>query len=203
MPLSIKDLFSYFKINDYKQISWGHHFNENKSGIYIVSTGNKIEANIDALAYPNFNEETITRWIQKCPKLTIDGRSPTPLLLRKRLTEFWLPDENILYIGKADKRKSGHGLSSRINEFYNPDIGKTRHSGGHWVKTLNNLSKTSIYYFHCPDPKGQEEKMLEFFMQNVSEATLRILRDQDLPLPFANLQFKPGKIKKHGLKFQR
>ena len=44
-----------------------------------------------------------------------------------------------------------------------------------------------------------EEGMLRFFCNNVLDATRSILRDKELPLPFANLQLRRGQVKNHGL----
>ena len=48
-----------------------------------------------------------------------------------------------------------------------------------------------------------ETDMLSRFMDAVSSKTLSKLKDKDLPLPFANIGFTPGRNKMHGMKKQR
>lgn len=203
MPTTVQQIFKQFNIPHFARVQWGQRFIDNNQGIYIVSTSNQEDQNLGITPTPNFANRVFTEWLTNCPQLTVDRTRPTIAALQNRLAEFWLPDENILYIGKADKRKNDEGLSCRICEFYNPRMGNNSHSGGLWIRTLSNLSNTTVYYCYCNNPKGLEEQMLEYFMSNVSDSTLAQLRDQNLPLPFANLQLRPGRYKNHGLQNQR
>src|SRR5438270_8970247 len=119
MPTIIKGLLDHFKISEFGKIRWGEMFNDDNEGVYIVSTSHEEDKNQGIRKLPVFNDIVLEQWIIKCPSLTIDNDLPTLQSLKKRLFEFWLPDENILYIGKAEKRSSGKGLSNRIKEFYN------------------------------------------------------------------------------------
>ena len=122
--------------------------------------------------------------------------------VKNRLAEFWLPDESILYIGKASTRKNGSGISKRIREYFSTTIGDGGpHSGGQWVKSLANLNTLTVYYGVCDDPNEIEVQMLQFFMCNVSKTTLEGLYDKRLPIPFANI--KVTRNKSHGFKNQR
>jgi hypothetical protein len=203
MPTTVRQLFSHFNIDNFSRVQWGQRFDDNNKGIYVVSTSRLEDQHLGLTPTPLFNEPKFSEWLSNCPRLTIDGNRPTIEQLKNRLAEFWLPDENILYIGKADKRKNDDGLSCRIGEFYNPRMGNNAHSGGLWIRTLSNLHATTIYYCYSDNPKGLEEDMLEYFMNNVSDITLSQLRDRDLPLPFANLQLRSRICKNHGLENQR
>lgn len=203
MPTTVHQLFEQFNIDHFSRVQWGRRFVDNSKGIYIVSTSNQADQNLGTTPSPQFNDRAFTEWLNNCPRLTIDGIKPTIQILKNRLAEFWLPDENILYIGKADKRKNDDGLSSRVCEFYNPRMGKNAHSGGLWIRTLSMLHQATVYYCYCEHPLGLEEQMLEYFMTNVSTITLSRVRDKSLPLPFANRQLRPGRYKKHGLKNQQ
>jgi hypothetical protein len=118
------------------------------------------------------------------------------------LSKFWLPDESILYIGKAPKRSNGTGISKRVSEYYSTPIGKgSPHSGVQWLKVLKNIDAFTVYYGVCESPALIEYEMLNFFMNNVSTSTRLKLWDKNFPLPFANIRNKGDK--KHGLKNQR
>jgi hypothetical protein len=203
MPTTIQQLFTRFNIQNYSSKAWGERFVDHHEGVYIVSTSNSVSENLGTTPVPIFNDRSFREWLVNCPELTVDNVRPTIEVLKCRLSEFWLPDECILYIGKANKRKGDKGLSCRICEFYNPRMGNNSHSGGLWIRTLANLHNTRIYYCYSDKAKELEKDMLAYFMQNVSNSTLAQLRDPKLPLPFANLRFRPKVDKNHGIANQR
>ena len=111
---------------------------------------------------------------------------PTVKTLKKRLSEFWLPEENILYIGQTES-----SLSKRIGDYYRTELGaRAPHSGGQWLKTLADLGSLSVYYVSVQNPKDKETALLKYFFEQAGK------------LPFANLKGPTGK-KQHGLKYQR
>jgi len=197
MPTTINKIFENAGIKKINRIPWGNSFTDNNQGVYVVALNEEIIT-------PDFDGVIIKSWIAKLPYFQIDNKIPTVELLKKRLMEFWLPDEQILYIGKAPNRTNGKGISNRIAEYYRTDIGnKSPHSGGQWIKTLKNLATATVYYGHTNNPDNTEITMLDFFMKNVSENTLNKLRDKNYPLPFANLRYKARIDKNHGLAKQR
>ena len=204
MTTTIEQLLNHFNLKEFYRISWATKFSEKRQGIYIVSTSNHTNRHNGITITPKLSDIIIQQWIDKLPKFQLDNVSPTLQTLKHRLLEFWLPDESILYIGKAPTRKNGSGISKRVREYFDTAIGDGRpHSGGQWIKVLSNISSLFIYYVPCDKPGEIEDKMLEFFMNNVSPNTLNQLKDKELPLPFANLRYKPSIDKKHGLKNQR
>ena len=147
------------------------------------------------------SEEIIKKWINKVNGFEIDKQMTFDSdIVIERLSKFWLPDENILYIGKGPKRSSGKALDNRINEYYKTEYGEKRpHAGGHWIKSLSNLDDLFVYAIPCDDPGVVEIKMLEYFINNVSYIPQNQFLDLNLCLPFANLQLTPRRKKKHGL----
>lgn len=143
---------------------------------------------------PNFDDQQIKLWIGKLSKFQVDGNLATLTNIKNRLDDFWLPDESILYIGKAPTRKSESGISKRVSEYFTTIIGNNGpHSGGQWIKALKDLNTFTVYYAACDKPGEVEHKMLEFFMSNVSTTTLANLYDKQLPVPFANIKFTGNK----------
>jgi hypothetical protein len=117
--------------------------------------------------------------------------------MRQRLNSFWLPDENIIYIGQTESKS---GLKGRVRQYYNTELGERKpHAGGHWIKTLNVLNQLFVHYIPTQNPIPTEEKILRAFVSQVSKSTLDNLHDKTLPIPFANLELEKGNRKNHGV----
>lgn len=203
MSTTVYQLFGEFSIEN-QCVKWGMPIQDEDEGIYVVSTSKDPYRNLGLTTFPNIDDGVMQTWINKLPDFLIDGQVVTLEKLRERLLAFWLPDESILYIGKASKRKDGTGLSTRIKEFYKTEIGeKSPHSGGQWIKVLKNLNSLYVYYGKCNNSRNIEIDMLAYFMKNVSNKSLDILYDKKLPLPFANIRFKSGIDKNTGIRNQR
>jgi hypothetical protein len=115
-----------------------------------------------------------------------------------RISRFWIPDEAILYMGKATK------LSTRLPAYYRTSIGKrSPHSGGFFLKLLSNLDQLWVHYAECNDPETAEDRMLRRFCENVSQVSRIALHDYSHPFPFANLEWPKGTFKAHGLRASR
>ena len=204
MPASVAKIFNVFEIMSLHTIKWCTNIDSREPGIYIVSLSKNPEWLSNTPITPHFNRNVIKRWIETVPNFRIDSEPPSVQSIEKRLKEFWLPDESILYIGKAPKRKNGDALGNRISEYYETKIGLgSPHSGGQWLKTLSNLSDLYLHYGISNNPSSIEVEMFRYFMDNVAEFTRRQLRDSSLPLPFANIRFTPGRDKNTGMKNQR
>lgn len=111
-----------------------------------------------------------------------------------------MPDETILYIGKA-----GTSLNRRVRQYYNTNLGDSKpHAGGHWIKTLDVINDLNIYWTSSEGERAQdvEERFLKIFVQNVSYQSKKELFDPEHPFPFANLEFPKGTRKNHGLHYQ-
>ena len=203
MPTTtVRQLFNKVDLFEFQKVNWGTIFQEKNQGVYVVSTSHNPDKHLGISDRPNFDDIKINLWISKLPEFKVDNLPANSSNVKNRLAEFWLPDESILYIGKAPTRKGGSGISKRVYEFYSTIIGSGRpHSGGQWLKTLMNLDSLTVYYAVCDNPAIIEHQMLDFFKSNVSETTLEKLFDYQLPLPFANINLVGNK--KHGFKNQR
>ncbi len=199
---TVRKLFNKFDIFDIKQVKWGASFDEHNQGVYVISSSNNPDKHLGISAKPKFDDNKINFWINSLSNFSVGGSKATLLNVKEHLSEFWLPDESILYIGKAPKRGNGDGISNRVKEYYSTTIGKSGpHSGGQWIKILENLNSFTVYYGECNNPSDIEFKMLEYFMSNVSQSSLSEIYDKKLPVPFANIKYKGNK--NHKLKNQR
>src|SRR5207248_1103596 len=146
----------------------------------------------------SLSDQAIEELLAVRPELTVDGARPTAEQLKKRLSEFWLPDEHVVYIGLAAC------LSDRVGDYYGTPLGAARpHAGGWFLKTLANRDQLFVHYAECDDRARAETTMLGAFCSDVSALSLAGLRDQAHPFPFANLEWPPGTRKAHGIRGAR
>jgi len=165
---------------------WSRPIPARGPGIFVVELPNGLpDAPIDIVA--------IRKWLERVPELTLDGERPTAEAIAKRLHEFWLPDEPVLYIGRSPKQ-----VGARINSIYATPLGDARpSSGGHWLRTLSVLAELRIWWSDTTAHEEYEDALL------AEIAT----RNDDLGgdastgglLPFANLMTPDGVTKAHGL----
>jgi hypothetical protein len=196
MPNRVVQIFNSLNIEINGPVDWGTTIENYNAGIYIVSSSPNPEEVDNLNPQPRFDDAKIREWMRRADDMTIDGKKVTLNSIKERLFQFWLPDENILYIGQTNEQT----LRKRTRQYYNQKIGKSSpHSGGFWLMTLANLNDLYIYYGNCPEPKKYEINMQKQFMNHVSSLTMSKLRDKDLLLPFANVNYR-GKNKKHGFK---
>ncbi|MCB0457954.1 MAG: hypothetical protein R2776_06055 [Flavobacteriaceae bacterium] len=201
MPTTVNELIKKFDLPESKVVKWKETISTEKEGIYIVSLSKDPELNSGILEEIPISKNIIDKWIQKVNGFELDKVLTFDKdLIIERLSEFWLPDENIVYIGKAPIRSNGKGIGNRVREFYKTEYGEKRpHAGGHWIKSLSNLNDLYVHYILCDNSGDLEIKLLKQFIDNISDKSKRKLRDKELMLPFANLELKKGQIKKHGL----
>lgn len=202
MPQTINDLITNLNLPSIMKVKWNESIPTEKEGIYIVSLSNSPDANNGILNKCPISESILKKWIKKVGGFQMDNKLTFNIeIISERLSQFWLSDENILYVGKAPKRKNGNGIGNRLREYYRTEFGENKpHAGGHWLKLLNNINELFVYYTTCQNSGDIELEILKRFCENVSKTTKKLLRDPLLPLPFANLEFKRGLRKNHGLK---
>lgn len=200
MPISAIDLIhkTGLDINLVKTVKWNNNPSSTEMGIYIVSTSKDPSINSNTYESAPIENETLEFWLKKVSTFLLDKKpNPNVQELRLRLSKFWLPDESILYVGRTE---SMGGLSSRVNQYYNTELGEKRpHAGGHWIKTLKILNQLYIHYLPDNEPKTTKVKLLQNFSNQVSLKTRKELYDQNLPIPFADMELEKGNRKQHGI----
>ena len=165
---------------------WGRSVGSRSPGIFVVELpAGLADAPIDIVA--------IRRWLERVPALTLDGERPTAEEVAKRLHEFWLPYEQVLYIGRSPKQ-----IGARVNSMYATTLGDARpHSGGYWLKTLSVLPELRIWWSETDAHEEYEDGLL------TEIATRNVQPDAGAGagalLPFANLMSADGVPKTHGL----
>lgn len=198
MPTTVREAFRAAGLTPEGVVRWGIVPSLESPGVYIVALTDSLNGLKAALDEPPLDPGAVENWPRVVPGLTLDGRRPDPLELAARVARFWLPDEVILYIGKAAS------LPSRVGDYYTTPLGARRpHAGGYFIKLLSNLEDLYVHFATCEEPGRAEDAMLGEFCGRVSEATRRILLDPAHPFPFANLEWPPGVRKAHGIRGAR
>jgi hypothetical protein len=194
MPSTVNDIFAAAGLTPAGVVPWGIPIPAAAPGVYAVSLCSERRTISSCLPRCPISDEAIAKWSRVCPDLLLDRMHPTVNAIGKRLSEFWLPDEVIIYIGLATS------LHSRVGQYYRTPLGARRpHSGGYFLKALDDLPALFVHYATTNDPDDCELRMLARFCQNVSSTTKTVLRDPLHPFPFANLEFPQGTRKHHGL----
>ena len=194
MPTTVDQILAGEGLTLKGVVKWENKVNSNSSGVYIVSLSSDPFQNLGVLPCAPLSLEQIKEWLEKVKTFKLDGETnPSAEAVASRLSQFWLADENILYIGKTDRK-----LGKRVKEFYLTPLGASGpHRGGHWLKVLSNIDQLFVYYAECSNAKECETRMLKLFVKNVSLATLQMLHNPQHPYPFANLEITERKA--HGI----
>ncbi len=167
-------------------VRWGLPLPCPVPGVYIVSTRMP-------LAEAPIETRSLDQWIERVPDILVDGRPATAATLASRLRSFWIPDETVVYIGRA-----GTSVGHRVGQFYRTPLGnRAPHAGGHWIKTLAGLDDFTVTWADSNTPSHHEDALLKSFAERVSRTTSATLVEPILP--FANLE-TAGKVRKpHGI----
>lgn len=201
MPTTVSELFANADLPFDGPVQWARQEVKNENPCaYVVSTSKDPQRHLGLLTEAPISIDLVKEWIHRVPWIELDGvRNPAAIDIANRLAQFWLPDENILYIGMTTKK-----VQTRINQYYNTPIGnRSPHAGGHWLKTLSNLQELFIYHAACNTPKTRADKLLGYFISNVSTDSRLRLKDPDRPFPFANLEYPKWTRKNHGISKSR
>lgn len=180
--MTIVELLKQVGITEFnKPIKWRDDCPCNEQGIYIISFCKDPHLEMRPTE-PQFDDNAIQMWIDFLPEFKLNMRRPNVYEVKQELKRFWLPEENILYIGNTTKVK--RTLHQRIDEEYKTtQLGKRGpHSGGQWLKTLKNID---TFYIHYIPTESTDIKpiLLEHFRNTIGK------------LPFANLTIQAPKPK--------
>ena len=130
-----------------------------------------------------------------CETLRLDGERPTPTALDRRLCEFWVPGQRLLYVGRSEK-----SLGARVKALYATELGHRRpHAGGHWLKTLREPSSLVIWWAETDAGEEYEDALLSAFARPSPRRSVTSLRHPEPLLPWANLDSPSGARRETGL----
>jgi transcription elongation factor GreA len=155
---------------------WGKPVLGSSPGVFVVelpSPTPKVSIDPDA----------IREWLRRAPELRLDGKRPSVAELQSRLASFWVPGQQVLYIGSSQK-----GVGPRLAGMYRTPLGERRpQPAGYWLKTLHDLSKCRIWWAPTPDPDIYEDMLVDAFAKAAGT------------LPYAVLATPSGDKRSHGI----
>ncbi|MFC6860377.1 hypothetical protein [Zunongwangia atlantica] len=197
MAVTIDELFNEFDLDYEGPFKWYDNLNANYNGVYIIATTNKPKSKTPTNSF-NICPKTFEFWIKEAEDLNIKGEKVKEITqVSDYLENFWNPNENILYIGASSSKTNP--LQKRIQQFFDHKVGfQGPHTGGYWLKLLDCLENTYVYYSKCKNPTQIEFKMLLKFVDKSSGNSFYDLEDFTNYFPFANL--KIDVLKKHQIK---
>jgi transcription elongation factor GreA len=155
---------------------WGGKPSSRKPGIFAVELPEPSE-------HCNIDIDEVRHWLERVPDLRMDGERPTQSTLAERLRSFWIPNQQLVYVGRTAK-----SLNGRVASLYATELGHARpHPGGHWLKVLRELPQLRLWWAETDAPEEYEDVLIEAFAESVP-VELRAHVPEGAPLlPWANL----------------
>ncbi|MEX1343934.1 MAG: transcription elongation factor GreA [Candidatus Limnocylindrales bacterium] len=156
---------------------WGAKPTSRQSGIFAIELPEPSE-------HCNIDIDEVRRWLERVPELKMDGERPTQSTLAERMRSFWIPGQQLVYVGRTAK-----SLSARVASLYATELGHAQpHPGGHWLKVLRERDQLRLWWAETDAPEEYEDVLIEAFAEHVPEE-VRVGLPEGAPLlPWANLE---------------
>jgi transcription elongation factor GreA len=187
-PMSAQELLRAQGLPADGPVLWGQPARSRKPGIFLAELAT-------SQAHAPIDITVVRAWVDRVPGLLLDGERPTPTQLFDRLAAFWLPGQQVLYVGRTSKT-----LGPRIAAAYATRLGDRRpHAGGHWLKTLQKVERLRVWWAETDAPEEYEDALLAAFAETVDPDVRARLYDPRVALPWANLESPTAGRKAHGI----
>lgn len=198
MAISIDQLFSDFNLKYSEPVKWNEKFEANFNGVYVIAKTNNPKTTEAEKTKFGICPTAFSNWINEAENLEIDGKINVDIEnIHGHLATFWNSNENILYIGQSSSKTNP--IQKRVKQYYYHKLGqKGPHTGGYWLKLLDSLNSTFVYYAKSNHPRDTEFKMLMKYIEYSTGKSFYDLENIGKHLPFANLT--ADFYKKHGIK---
>ena len=175
-------------------VMWGRPLTTRSAGVYVV------ELNPPAPAAP-LDLSRIGKWIERLPRLQLDGLAPTSRAVAARLSSLWLPMESVIYVGATTGSLGGRVLSLARHV-----LGDRRpHADGQWLHALVGIERARVWWADTDAPEEYLDALLDAFAAGASERAAEPGgkapgRPTDARyFPWANTRRPTGERQPHGL----
>jgi transcription elongation factor GreA len=169
-------------------LRWGGQPSSRKPGIFAVELPEPSE-------HCNIDIDEVRRWLERVPDLRMDGERPTQSTLAERMRKFWIPNQQLVYVGRTTK-----SLGARVASLYATELGHARpHPGGHWLKVLREVGQLRLWWAETDAPEEYEDVLIEAFAERVPDEARASLPDGAPVLPWANLDSPTTAARETGL----
>jgi len=167
---------------------WGRPVRHGGPGVYLVELGAPAPTlSVDLAA--------VGRWIERVPDLRLDGQRPSGREVQARLAQFWLPSQQVLFIGS-----SGGSVGGRVAALERTVPGDGKPAGsGLWLHLLRNVAGLRVWWSPTDAAEEYEDALLDAFAAGVPAAERDALRDPSAVLPWAVWRSPSGARKATGL----
>ena len=169
-------------------VQWGRPVRHQAPGVFVV----ELKA---PLPSPPLDLSLIGKWLERVPDLRLDGARPVSRDLQLRLNRFWLPSQQVIFIGSSTGSVSGRiaGIVKTV-----PGDRKPAWSGL-WLHFLRNLGDLRIWWTATDAPEEYEDGLLDAFAAWVPAAERAALHAPDPVLPWGVLRAETGARKETGI----
>jgi hypothetical protein len=136
--VTVTELFKCHSLQTNGPVRWGEPVLCDLAGIYVVTLNPDPACNVGI---------------------------PTPAELSSMQCERWLPEQPIVYIGKAGGPSCKSTVARRMSQFYRHQWGeRSPHRGGQDVKVLLPHRLLWLFWAPTPEPRAVERQMLAAFV---------------------------------------
>jgi transcription elongation factor GreA len=169
-------------------VQWGRPVRHQAPGVFVM------ELNAPSPSAP-LDLSLIGKWLERVPELRLDGERPVSKDLQQRLNRFWLPSQQIVFIGS-----SAGSVSGRIAGIVKTVPGDSKPAwSGIWLHFLRTLGDLRIWWAPTDAPEEYEDALIDAFAAGVPPAERAALHAADPVLPWGVLRALNGARKDTGI----
>ncbi len=169
-------------------VTWGRPIRHSGPGIFVVEL-------TAPLASAPLDLARVGKWLERVPDLRLDGARPGSKDLLHRLRAFWLPSQQVVFIGSSTGSVSGR-LSSMAKTV--PGDRKPAWTG-FWLHFLRDVQELRIWWAATDAPEEYEDALLDAFAAGVPDAEKAATHGPGMAMPWAVLRTPSGIRKATGL----
>ena len=169
-------------------VQWGRPVRHSGPGVFILDLPAPTPS-------ANTDLSVIGKWLERVPDLRLDGVRPVSKDLQARLASFWLPSQQVVFIGSTPGSVAG-----RVGAIIRTVPGDRKPAAsGYWLHFLRSMPELRVWWAATDAIEEYEDGLLEAFAAGVPDAEKAALPDPSAVLPWAVLRSPAGVRKPTGI----